>query len=125
MKNLLSFMYFFVCASLLFSITALAYIDPSAMTYIIQLVAGIAIAGGAAFGFYFRKLKRKLSGLGKGEEVQYQDAKDDDEVGLGDYEIEGSMLSTRKKAPTKSSSKSNRNRSAQVLDPYDETGGES
>ena len=65
MRKVLSFLYFFICASLLFSVTALAYIDPSAMTYVIQIIAGVAIAAGAAFGFYFRKLKRKFSHFGK------------------------------------------------------------
>jgi len=39
---------------------AFAYIDPSAMTYLIQIIAGVVIACGAAFGFYWRKLKRSI-----------------------------------------------------------------
>ena len=46
---------------ILFSVTAFAYIDPSAMTYIIQIIAGVVIAAGAAFGFYWRKIKRAFS----------------------------------------------------------------
>lgn len=52
---------FFALGMAFFSLTANAYIDPSAMTYIVQLVVGIVIACGGAFAFYFRKLKRKLS----------------------------------------------------------------
>ena len=91
MRKVASFLYFFVCASFLFSVTALAYIDPSAMTYIIQIIAGVAIAAGAAFGFYFRKLRRRFSRFGRKKEsvVSYEDDMDDDDTGLGDYEIEG------------------------------------
>ena len=88
-RKVFSFLYFFVCASLLFSVTALAYIDPSAMTYIIQIIAGVAIAAGAAFSFYFRRLRRKFSRFGKKKDtaVYYEDDTDDDDTGLGDYEI--------------------------------------
>lgn len=39
---------------------AQAYIDPSAVTYIIQAVAGVVIAIGAAIGIYFRRAKKKV-----------------------------------------------------------------
>lgn len=90
MKKTLQFLCFFVCGLLLFSVTALAYIDPSAMTYMIQLVAGIVIAAGAAFGFYFRKLKRALSKFGKKDRAadsRWEDDEDDDDTGYDDYEI--------------------------------------
>lgn len=129
MKRILAFLYFFTCASLLFSVTALAYIDPSAMTYIIQLVAGAAIAGGAAIGFYFRKFKRKFSGRGKKEAVQYCDEEDDDETGFGDYEIEGASPPAAAMAPAEPVSRSVVREPEPVfkaaeLDPYDEAGGE-
>ena len=48
--------------------TAFAYIDPSAVTYVIQAVAGVLIAIGAACTVYrhkiakfFRKMKKKQS----------------------------------------------------------------
>lgn len=91
MKKILSFAYFFICATMLFSVTALAYIDPSAMTYMIQLVAGIAIAAGAGVGFYFRKIRRRLSKYAKKDrtaDFQSYDDDDDDMTGFGDYEIE-------------------------------------
>lgn len=44
----------------MFSIRVEAYIDPSVMTYIIQAVAGVIIAIGAALGIYIRKAKRKV-----------------------------------------------------------------
>ncbi len=62
------FMYFFTCFFFLFSNTAFAYIDPSAVTYVIQAVAGVFIAVGAACTIYrhkiakfFRKMKKKQS----------------------------------------------------------------
>ncbi len=60
--NVLKFTAFFVLGMIGFSATASAYIDPSAMTYIVQVVVGLVVMGGAAFGFYFNKLKRKLKG---------------------------------------------------------------
>ena len=36
------------------------YIDPSVVTYLIQAVAGVVIAVGAAVGIYFRKAKKKV-----------------------------------------------------------------
>lgn len=90
-KKILPFIYFFLCASVLLAQNVMAYIDPSAMTYIIQLVAGVAIAAGAAFGFYFRKIKRALSRMGnKGDRASdnwdYDEA-DTDDFGMGDYPI--------------------------------------
>lgn len=37
-----------------------AYIDPSVMTYVIQAVAGVAVAAGAGLGIYIRKARKKL-----------------------------------------------------------------
>ena len=39
----------------------IAYIDPSAMTYLIQIIAGVAIAIGAAITIWYRKAKKKVS----------------------------------------------------------------
>ena len=74
---------------ILFSVTAFAYIDPSAMTYIIQIIAGVVIAAGAAFGFYWRKIKRAFSKR-KGEDAYSADydLDDDDDDGYDDYEID-------------------------------------
>ena len=35
-----------------------AYVDPATLTYVIQIVAGIVIAGGVAIGAYGRKIKK-------------------------------------------------------------------
>lgn len=50
-----------VVSMLLFGQNGQAYIDPSVMTYLIQAVAGIVIAVGAAVGIYFRKAKKKVN----------------------------------------------------------------
>lgn len=39
---------------------SLAYIDPSSMTYIIQLIAGIIIVSGTVAGVVFHKIKRSF-----------------------------------------------------------------
>lgn len=64
--QIIKFTYFFSCFFVLLGNTAFAYIDPSAVTYIIQAVAAVLIAIGAAFTVYrhkimkfFRQQKRK------------------------------------------------------------------
>ena len=42
------------------STTALAYIDPSVMTYTIQVVAGVVVAVGAVVGILWRKAKKRV-----------------------------------------------------------------
>ena len=61
MKKIFAFLAFFILAMIMFVQTAFAYIDPSAMTFIIQIIAGVVIAAGAAVGFYWRRLKRAVS----------------------------------------------------------------
>lgn len=48
------------CFSLMMMGSASAYIDPSVMTYTIQVVAGLVVAVGAVAGVYWRKAKKKL-----------------------------------------------------------------
>lgn len=55
------FVFFFAVSFMfLYSESVSAYIDPSIMTYAIQIIAGIAIAVGAFLGVYFRKIKKKV-----------------------------------------------------------------
>lgn len=89
MKKAALFLYFFLCSCMLFSVTALAYIDPSAMTYLIQIVAGVAIAAGAGASYYFRRIKQKFSRRSGGRTpVPAWDEDDDDDTGYGDYEMD-------------------------------------
>ena len=57
-SKILAFLYFSALTSAMLMSNAHAYIDPGAMTYIIQLVAGVVIAASAALGFYWRKIVR-------------------------------------------------------------------
>ncbi|MCQ2455815.1 MAG: hypothetical protein MJ096_00500 [Clostridia bacterium] len=80
MKKILSFLFFFVCAMIMCTTYAMAYLDPSAMTYIIQVIAGVVIAAGAALGFYWRRIKRAISKKKKGDdEDEDEDEEEDDE----------------------------------------------
>ena len=70
--------FFFVGAFLMFGLSVNAYIDPSVVTYTIQVGAGIVIAIGAVIGIYFRKAKKKINNkLGidenKNKEVESDD----------------------------------------------------
>ena len=91
MKKLLAVLVF--CASFLLGVagfSASAYIDPSAMTYIVQVVVGIVVVGGAAFGFYFNKLKRALRKKGdKKAEIApvVTDEEIDDNGEFDDFEL--------------------------------------
>ncbi len=79
MKKVLSFLFFFICATIMCTTYAMAYIDPSAMTYIIQIIAGVAIAAGAAFAYYWRRLKRAVTRNKKEEDDDYDEEDEDDE----------------------------------------------
>ncbi len=146
MKKRLLFIWFLVFFALLFSVTTNAYIDPSAMTYIIQIIAGVAIAAGAAFGFYIRKLKRAFSKFGQksdNDDSWDYDEDDDDDTGYGDYELPemkstdefAGQIAAEPSAPVREAAKpadayfSNREMSidepivSTAPDEYDETGG--
>lgn len=53
-------MWLFVCFAVILMGNAHAYIDPSVMTYAIQVVAGIVVAVGAIASVYWRKAKKKV-----------------------------------------------------------------
>ena len=48
------------CLSVILSTSASAYLDPSVMTYAIQIVAGIVVAAGAVIGIWWRRAKKKV-----------------------------------------------------------------
>ena len=79
MKKFFTFLAFFVLSMMLCITYAMAYIDPSAMTYIIQIIAGAVIAVGAALGFYWRRVKRAVRR--KKNKDQYDDEDDEDDDG--------------------------------------------
>ena len=61
MKNFLRntgiFIAYLLLTTIMLSSTALAYIDPAATSYIVQIVAGVVIAGGVAVGIFWKKIK--------------------------------------------------------------------
>lgn len=73
------FLYFFGCFFALFTNYAHAYIDPSAVTYVIQAVAGVLIALGAAFTifrhkiFAFFKKKNNKEEATEEEKIEFKD----------------------------------------------------
>lgn len=85
-KHIWATLYLSFCFILLFTNTASAYIDPSTTTYIIQAVAGIAVAVGAFFMIYWRKAKRKIADklhidADANKEVEEEIRVDDDAAG--------------------------------------------
>lgn len=60
MKKVLTKTMFAFGLMLAFSTTAYAYLDPSVMTYTIQVIAGVVVAVGAVIGVYWRKAKKKV-----------------------------------------------------------------
>ena len=60
MNKILRYCYFMICFSVMFTLPAYAYLDPSVMTYAIQVIAGIAVAVGAIVGVYWRRFKKML-----------------------------------------------------------------
>lgn len=71
-------LYLTLCLLFLFSTSASAYIDPSTTTFVIQAVAGVAIAVGAAVVVYWRKAKKKvMNKLGMDENAKKEVESDD------------------------------------------------
>ena len=58
--KILEKLYFTLCFALVFVLPANAYIDPSVMTYTVQIIAGVAVAVGAVAGVLWRKAKKKV-----------------------------------------------------------------
>ena len=70
--------YLTLCFLILFTPPASAYIDPSTTTFVIQAVAGVAIAIGAAVVVYWRKAKKKvMNKLGMDENAKKEVESDD------------------------------------------------
>lgn len=79
--QMFKFTYFTGCFWYLFTIPVQAYIDPSAVTYIIQAVAGVLIALGAAFTIFRHKIfalfkKNKKTGETESAVIEFKDVDD-------------------------------------------------
>lgn len=82
MGQLFKFTYFFSCFFALFTVPVHAYIDPSAVTYIIQGVAGVLIALGAAFTIFRHKIFALFKGKKKEtdteEKIELKEVEDEE-----------------------------------------------
>lgn len=65
MKKILNRCYFVIFMMLLFTIPTFAYLDPGTVTYVVSMIAGLFIAGGAAIAIFRRKIKLFFQNLGK------------------------------------------------------------
>ena len=65
MKKLVSRSYYAVLMMLLFTAPAFAYLDPGTVSYVVSMIAGLFIAGGAALAIFRRKIKVFFQNLGK------------------------------------------------------------
>lgn len=76
MLRAFKFTYFFTCWWVILSMNVHAYIDPSAVTYVIQAVAAVFIAIGAVFTVFRHKIFaffRKNSGKSKKKEIHMKE----------------------------------------------------
>lgn len=81
LMQMFKFTYFAGCFWYLFTIPAQAYIDPSAVTYIIQAVAGVLIALGAAITIFRHKIfaffkKGNKNGDPERTKIEFKDVDD-------------------------------------------------
>lgn len=81
MAGIFSFAYFFICFFNLFTMNVHAYIDPSVVTYMIQAVAGVLIALGAALTIFRHKIvaffkKGKKTDEADEEKIEVKDVED-------------------------------------------------
>jgi hypothetical protein len=60
MKKIVTAFWLSLCLMTLFPVHAYAYLDPSVMTYTVQIVAGVVIAAGAVIGILWRRAKKKV-----------------------------------------------------------------
>lgn len=68
MKKLMSKLYFGFFMVLLLAVPTFAYLDPGTVTYVVSMIAGLFIAGGAALAIFRRKIKLFFQNLGKKKE---------------------------------------------------------
>lgn len=76
MKKLLGRAYFVFFMMLLLSVPTFAYLDPGTVTYVVSMIAGLFIAGGAAAAIFRRKIKLFFQNLGKKKEAPAEAAEE-------------------------------------------------
>ncbi len=67
-----------VCLMTIFTKTCYAYVDPATTSYIIQIVAGVVIAIGAAASIFWNKITRAFRKKKNSEEMPINKAEDGD-----------------------------------------------
>lgn len=73
-------MYFVLCFTVLIPSQALAYIDPSTTTFLVQAIIGIGVAIIAGVTIYWRKAKKKIANKLGIDENAKKDMESDDVV---------------------------------------------
>ena len=73
------FLYFIIVFTIV-PFPALAYIDPSVSSYLIQAIAGIVVAIGAFFAVYWRRAKRKVQNKLGINEKTYKETEEEVQV---------------------------------------------
>lgn len=56
--KLLKTLYIFICCLIILTKECYGYLDPSAMTYVIQIVAAVGIALATSFSIFFYKITK-------------------------------------------------------------------
>ena len=66
MKKILARSYYAFFLMVLFTVSAFAYLDPGTVSYVVSMIAGLFIAGGAAIAIFRRRItmRRTHSGYG-------------------------------------------------------------
>ena len=58
MKKTLKILYILLCLNIIFVKECYGYLDPSAMTYVIQIISAIAITATTSIGIFFYKIRK-------------------------------------------------------------------
>ncbi|MCM1125272.1 MAG: hypothetical protein NC429_02240 [Lachnospiraceae bacterium] len=83
--KLFSFVYFFTCFYSFFTMYAHAYIDPSAVTYVIQAVAAVFIALGAVLTVFRHRIAQFFK---KNKETEKREIHVDEDIVLDEEKAE-------------------------------------
>lgn len=83
--KVLSFTYFFICFYSFFTMYAYAYIDPSAVTYVIQAVAAVFIALGAFITIFRHRIAQFFK---KNKTEQKKEIHVDEDIAIDEEKVE-------------------------------------
>lgn len=57
-KGIIKISYIFICSMIILMKECYAYLDPSAMTYVIQIASAVGIGLATSIGIFFYKIKK-------------------------------------------------------------------